>query len=84
MGAMKITLPDTLMPFVEAQVKAQGHGTRSAYVCALIRRDQDRLQLRDLLIAGAASLPAGPADGAYFQGLRDRLQGAAKRDTGSQ
>ena len=44
----------------------------------LIRKDQDRLHLRGLLLAGAASAPAAPADPAYFDGLRDRVRKAAK------
>ncbi|BEP64452.1 hypothetical protein GmRootV213_50060 (plasmid) [Variovorax sp. V213] len=44
----------------------------------LIRRDQDRAQLRDLLIDGARSKPAAPADASYFQGLRDRVRKAGK------
>ena len=39
--------------------------------------DKDRLQLRSLLLAGAASEPAGEADAAYFAGLRQRVQQAA-------
>ncbi len=35
--------------------------------------DQDRLKLRNLLLAGAASAPAAPADADYFQGLRERF-----------
>lgn len=37
----------------------------------LIRKDQDRLQLRNLLLAGTASAPADASD---FEGLRDRLR----------
>jgi antitoxin ParD1/3/4 len=44
----------------------------------LIRKDQDRLQLRNLLLAGVASAPAAPADASYFEGLRDRVRKAAE------
>jgi antitoxin ParD1/3/4 len=47
------------------------------YVRELIRKDRDRLQLRGLLLAGAASNPAAPADAGYFDGLRDRVRKAA-------
>ena len=40
--------------------------------------DQDRLQLRELLLAGAASAPAAPVDGAYFEGLRNRVRKVTK------
>jgi antitoxin ParD1/3/4 len=43
----------------------------------LIRRDQDRLQLRGLLLAGASSAPTAPVNEAYFEGLRERVRGAA-------
>src|SRR6516162_10984900 len=73
MGTMNISLPDELRDFVEEQVK-RGYGTSSEYVRELIRRDQDRLRLRNLMIAGAASRPAAPADGTYFKKLRNRLR----------
>jgi antitoxin ParD1/3/4 len=44
----------------------------------LIRKDQDRLQLRGLLLAGAASTPAAKATPAYFEGLRKRVRKATK------
>ena len=70
---MNISLPDELRDFVEEQVK-RGYGTSSEYVRELIRRDQDRLRLRDLLLAGATSPPTAPADGTYFRRLRSRLR----------
>jgi len=57
---MNISLPDTLKSFVDEQVSQRGYGTSSEYVRELIRKDQDRLQLRGLLLAGAASAPAAP------------------------
>ena len=72
-GTMNISLPDELRDFVEEQVK-RGYGTSSEYVRELIRRDQDRLHLRNLLLAGAASSPAAPADETYFKRLRNRLR----------
>lgn len=70
---MNISLPDALKAFVDDQVSQRGYGTSSEYVRELIRRDQDRLQLRQLLLAGAASAPAAPADAAYFADLRARV-----------
>ncbi len=78
MSTMNISLPDTLKSFVDEQVSQRGYGTSSEYVRELIRKDQDRLQLRGLLLAGAASKPAAPADASYFEGLRDRVRQAAK------
>ena len=74
---MNISLPETLKAFVDEQVSQRGYGTSSEYVRELIRRDQDRLQLRGLLLAGASSAATAPADRAYFEGLRDMVSGAA-------
>ena len=78
MSTMNISLPDTLKSFVDEQVNQGSYGTSSEYVRELIRKDQDRLHLRGLLLAGAASAPAAPADPAYFEGLRDRVRTVAK------
>ena len=72
---MNISLPEALKTFVDEQVSGRGYGTSSEYVRELIRRDQDRQRLRSLLLAGAESMPAGPADEAYFEGLRSRVRG---------
>ena len=77
MGTMNISLPDGLKAFVDEQVSQRGYGSSSEYVRELIRRDQDRQQLRGLLLAGAASAPTAPVNDAYFQGLRDRVRKAA-------
>ena len=78
MSTMNISLPDALKTFVDEQVSQRGYGTSSEYMRELIRKDQDRLQLRGLLLAGAASAPTAPADVAYFDGLRDRVRKPGK------
>ena len=70
---MDISLPDAPQSFVGEQVSQHDYGTSSEYVYELIRKDQDRQQLRGLLLAGAASTPAAPANAAYFQNLRNRV-----------
>ena len=75
---MNISLPDSLKSFVDEQVSQRGYGTSSEYVRELIRRDQERLHLRKLLLAGAASVPAATAGARYFEGLRDRVRKSAK------
>lgn len=75
---MNISLPDSLKDFVDQQVTRRGYGTSSEYVRELIRKDADRLHLRGLLLEGAASAPAAPADGAYFSALRKRVQRRAR------
>lgn len=74
MSTMNISLPDSLKAFVDEQVNQRGYGTSSEYVRELIRKDQDRVQLRELLLAGAASAPGSPADASYFEGLRARVR----------
>jgi len=76
MSTMNISLPDTLKSFVDEQVSQRGYGTSSEYVRELIRKDQDRQRLRGLLIAGAESMPAAPADSDYFESLRARVRKA--------
>lgn len=75
---MNISLPEALKSFVDEQVTSRGYGTSSEYIRELIRKDQDRLQLRGLLLAGAASSPAAPADATYFDDLRHRVRQSAK------
>lgn len=76
MGTMNISLPDALKSFVDEHVAGAGYGTSSEYVRELIRRDQERLRLRALLLDGAQSKPIGEADSGYFAALRKR---AARR-----
>jgi antitoxin ParD1/3/4 len=78
MSTMNISLPDSLKVFVDEQVRQRGYGTSSEYVRELIRKDQDRLQLRNLLLAGATSAQAATADASYFDGLRNRVRRSAK------
>jgi antitoxin ParD1/3/4 len=74
MATMNISLPDSLKDFVDEQVNERGYGTSSEYVRELIRKEQDRLQLRNLLLAGASSAPTKPVDDAYFEGLRRKVR----------
>ncbi len=78
MSTMNISLPDSLKAFVDEQVSQRGYGTSSEYVRELIRRDQDRLQLRNLLLAGASSAPTAPVNETYFESLRERVRGATQ------
>lgn len=75
---MNISLPSPLKAFVDEQVSRRGYGTSSEYVRELIRKDQDRQQLRSLLLAGATGALAAPADAIYFDKLRDRVRQGAK------
>ena len=78
MSTMNISLPEALKSFLDEQVSQRGYGTSSEYVRELIRRDQDRLQLRSLVLAGASSAPTAPVNETYFEGLRERVRGTVK------
>ena len=79
MSTMNISLPESLKDFVDEQVEQRGYGTSSEYLRELIRRDQDRLQLRSLLLAGASSAQTKPVDTAYFAGLRRKAKTGVRR-----
>ena len=79
MSTMNISLPDSLKSFVDEQVTRRGFGTSSEYVRELIRKDQDRLHLRGLLLEGANSKSTAPANTAYFASLRERVNHRARR-----
>lgn len=70
---MNISLPDGLKSFVDEQVSARNFGTSSEYVRELIRKDQDRLQLRGMLLKGGNSKSSKVADATYFAKLRERI-----------
>ena len=74
MTTMNISLPDSLKEFVDQQVTMAGYSTSSEYVRELIRHDQDRMRLRNLLLEGAQSKPTGLADSNYFLSLRSNIK----------
>jgi antitoxin ParD1/3/4 len=82
MSTMNISLPATLKSFVDEQVSRRGYGTSSEYVRELIRKDQDLQQLRGLMLAGAASAPAQPADATWFGALRERVRDPGRSGPG--
>lgn len=78
MSTMNISLPDALKTFVDEQVIQRGYGTSSEYVRELIRRDQDRRHLHNLLVAGAGSESSQPVTATYFECLRDQVRKVAR------
>lgn len=78
---MNVSLPDSLKAFVDEQVTERGYGTSSEYVRELIRQDQDRLRLRNLLLEGAESPLGRPADAGHFDSLRKRIRRPARNRT---
>ncbi|WP_321965439.1 type II toxin-antitoxin system ParD family antitoxin [Paraburkholderia sp. J7] len=78
MSTMNISLPDSLKEYVDEQVGERGYGTSSEYVRELIRKDQDRKHLRTMILQGATSGLADPADADYFESLRARVRTSRK------
>jgi antitoxin ParD1/3/4 len=76
MSTMNISLPDALKSFVDEQVAKRGYATSSEYVRELIRADQDRERLRELLLDGASSKTTAAVDERYFSGLKNRVRQA--------
>lgn len=79
MSTMNISLPESLKSFVDEQVAQRGYGTSSEYVRELIRKEQERARLRELLLDGARSEPVGEFDPAYFADLRSTIHGTSPR-----
>jgi len=79
MSTMNISLPEALKAFVDEQVDTRGYGTSSEYLRELIRRDQDRMHLKGLLLDGASSPPAAPAGKAYIAALRQGVRSGGRR-----
>jgi antitoxin ParD1/3/4 len=69
-----VSLPAEMKAFVDGKVQEGAYSSTSEYVRELIRRDQDRQRLRQVLLDGAASPPVGEADAEYFAGLRRRVE----------
>lgn len=67
---MNVSLPTSLKDYVDEQATTRGYGSSSEYVRELIRRDQERNRLRQLLLAGAESATGRTVDAAYFADLR--------------
>ena len=74
MSTMNISLPDTLKSFVDSQVSEGDYGSSSEYMRNLLRKEQDRVRLRRLLMEGMESeLIEAPMDSRYFDKLRKRI-----------
>jgi antitoxin ParD1/3/4 len=71
-------MSDRLKSVAEEQVSQRGCGTRSEPDRELVRDDRDRLRLRGLLLVGAETAPTAPANGAYFEDLRQRVRKSTK------
>lgn len=80
MTTSNISLSDSQATFIAEQVTLGGFGNCSEFLGELISKEQDRQQLRRLLLQGAESPLTTPADGQYFERLRSRVQAHAKEN----
>lgn len=71
---MNVSLPAAMKAFIDEQVERKGYGSSSEYIRDLLRREQDREQLRGLLLEGLNSGPGRSADAAFFSELRERIR----------
>ena len=74
MNTIDISLPDDLQAYVDQQVAERGYVTCGEYIRDLIRREHDRQRLRDLIMEGVNSPPAGVFDAEFFDRLRERAR----------
>jgi antitoxin ParD1/3/4 len=65
--------------FVDEQVTQRGYGTSSEYLRELIRKEQERDALRELLVAGASARPVQEVNAQYFDELRKKAKKLAGR-----
>ena len=79
MSTMNISLPETLRSFVDTQVSDGDYGSSSEYVRELLRKEQDRVRLREMLLDGAASpLSENVWNAEYFEKMRQRVKAKKK------
>ena len=79
MSTMNISLPETLKSFVDSQVSGGSYGSSSEYMRDLLRKEQDRVRLREMLLAGAASpLSETVWNAEYFEKMRQSVKAKKK------
>lgn len=79
MSTMNISLPEPLKKFIDERVEHAGYGSSSEYLRALIRKDQDSVYMRSLLLDGASAPVTGDADAQYFTDLRNKINNHLKQ-----
>ena len=79
MSTLNISLPDSLKAFVDEQVAKRGFGTISEYVGELIRREQDRSQLRTAFVEAGTTPFVAEMGRTYFAQLRERIRNPSDR-----
>lgn len=72
MTDLTISLPESLAVFIDEQVATGDFDSSSQFLSQLVRMEQERQKLRNMLLAGGHSPLTGPADAKYFADLRAR------------
>ncbi|MEQ1607176.1 MAG: type II toxin-antitoxin system ParD family antitoxin [Pyrinomonadaceae bacterium] len=79
MSTMNISLPETLRSFVDTQVTEGDYTSSSEYVRELLRKEKDRVRIRELLLAGGDSPVSETVwDANYFEEMRQRFKAKKK------
>lgn len=79
MSTMNISLPETLKSFVDSQVSEGDYTSSSEYVREVLRKEQHRVRLREMLLEGAASPVSETVWNAeYFEKMRQRVKADKK------
>jgi antitoxin ParD1/3/4 len=74
MSTMNVSLPEALRSFVDSQVTEGDYTSSSEYVRDLLRKEQDRVRLRRLILDGMESeLIDERMDKRYFDKLRSQI-----------
>ncbi len=78
MATMNVSLPEKMKAWVEAQVESGHYSNASDYVRALIRRDQEYQDRREILIK---ALLAGEKSGLSQQTIEDIWEDVKTRNS---
>jgi antitoxin ParD1/3/4 len=78
MSPVNTSLLDSPRMFVDEPGEGRCFDTPSRDQRELNRKDRERQQMRNLLLAGGTSAPATSADTTYFAVLRKRVQSHAR------
>ena len=78
MATLSISLPEAMKTFIDDQVADRGLETSSEYIQALVRNEQQRAKVRQMLLDGLNSGPGEIADADYFERTRQRIRAHRK------
>jgi antitoxin ParD1/3/4 len=77
MTTVTISLPDSLMQFVDTQVTNKGYGDVREYICSLLydaQEQEEDARMEALVLEGASSGDPIPLDESFWNELRKELE----------